>query len=181
MSSTAPTRNRTQRRQRKQASQVVRLVVVGLAGSGKTTFIESVSQYTEWQDEPGNSWFFGRVRVDDELLLHFLEPPIGREFDFMWLRDVMSRIHATGFVIMLDSTRTAHFGEFLSIVYTIRGFHSNAPLIVAANKQDRRSAWRPEDIQMSLGMGDVTMMPCVAHDHNSVREIVVELLYQVLN
>lgn len=180
MSSPTTTRNRNTVRPRKQAAQVVRLVVVGLSRSGKTTFIERISQYTEWQDQPGKSWFFGRVRVDDDLLLHFLEPPIGRQFDYMWLRDVMSRIHATGFVVMVDSTRPAHFGEFLSILYTIRGFHSNAPLIVAANKQDHRQAWAPADMQTVLGIRDIPIMPCIATDHGMVREIVVELLYQVL-
>lgn len=180
MSSPPPTRQRRPRR-RKQTSQVVRLVVVGLSGAGKTSFIETISQYTEWQDEPGNSWFFGRVRVDEDLLLHFLEPPIGRQFDFMWLRDVMARIHATGFVIMLDASRPNTFGEFLSIVYTIRGFHHNAPLVVAANKQDFRNAWAPRDVALSLGMRDIAIMPCIAHDRYSVREIVVELLQQVLD
>ncbi len=182
----APPRPRTQtarhqRRQKKQAAQVVKLIVTGLSQSGKTSFIETISQYTEWQDVPGNSWFFGRVRVDESLILHFLEPPIERQFDFMWLREVMSRIHATGFVVMLDSSRPQHFGEFLSVVYTIRGFHENAPLVVAANKQDSRYAWSPQDIQLGLGIRDVSVLPCRADDRDQVREIVLDLLYQVMS
>jgi hypothetical protein len=93
----------------------------------------------------------------------------------------MSRIRATGFIIVMDSTRPHHFGEFLSILYTIRGYHEEAALVVACNKQDKHNAWRAEDIKMGLGIQqDVTLMPCVAYDYDHVREIVIELLYQVM-
>lgn len=173
-------RNPQQRRRRKRSAQVVKLIVTGSAGAGKSQFIETVSQYTEWQNVPGNGWFFGRVRVDDSLILHFLEPPIEHQYDFMWLRDVMSRIRATGFVVLVDSTRPQQFGEFLSIVYTIRGYHSNAPLVVAANKQDQHHAWTSDDIRLGLGIRDLSVLPCSAFDHRAVRGIVVDLLYQVL-
>jgi signal recognition particle receptor subunit beta len=169
-----------QRSERKQSSDVVKLIVTGLHQSGKTRFIQSISQYTEWQAEEGNSWFFGRVRVDASLIMHFLEPPMDRQFDFIWLREVLSRIRATGFVIMLDSTRPQYFGEFLSILYTIRGYHEDAPLVVAANKQDKHNAWSVNDISLGLGIRDVSVLPCVAHEHDFVREIVIDLLYQVM-
>lgn len=169
------------RRPKRQASTVVKIIVIGLANSGKTSFIQRVSQYTEWQGEKQDSWFFGRVRVDSSLILHFLEPPMSRQFDFIWLRQVMSRIRATGFVVMMDSTKPQHFGEFLSILYTIRGYHEDAPLVVAANKQDHRKAWQPDDVRLGLGIRDVSVMPCVANNPNAVREVVIDLLYQVLD
>lgn len=177
----SPTRRQRKPQQRKQASDVVKIIVTGLSGSGKTSFIQRISQYTEWQNDPGNSWFFGRVRVDASLILHLLEPPMARQFDFMWLRDVMGRIRATGFIIMVDSTKPQHFGEFLSILYTIRGYHDNAPLVVAANKQDRPRAWAAKDIQMGLGIRDVPIRPCIANDHELVRDTVIDLLYQVMD
>ena len=173
-------RSRKRRQPRKQASDVVKLVVTGLSQSGKSEFIRSISQYTEWQAQPNDSWFFGRVRVDRSLLLHFFEPPTDRRFDFIWLQGVLSRMQATGFIVMVDSTRPQYFGEFLSIVYTIHGYHNNAPLVIAANKQDRRNAWGADDIRLGLGIRDMTVMPCVAHDHEYVREIVIDLLYQIM-
>jgi signal recognition particle receptor subunit beta len=158
----------------------VKLIVIGSKGSGKTQFIQTISQYTEWQAEPENSWFFGRVRVDANLILHFLEPPMDKQFDFIWLREVMSRIRATGFIIMVDSTRPHYFGEFLSILYTIRGFHDDAAIAVACNKQDKHNAWSVDDIKVGLGIRDVSMLPCVAHDYNDVRDVLIDLLYQVM-
>lgn len=167
-------------RQKKQSAKIVRLIVTGLANSGKSQFIRSISQYTEWQGENQTGWFFGRVRVDSSLILHFLEPPIDSTYDFMWLRDVVSKMQATGFVVMVDSARPQSFGEFLSIVYTIRGFHPESPLVVAANKQDRPNAWSATDLQLGLGIRDISVMPCVAYDRNAVRNIVVDVLHQII-
>lgn len=169
------------RRKKRQASTVVKIIVTGLANTGKTSFIQRVSQYTEWQGDAEDSWFFGRVRVDSSLILHFLEPPMSRQFDFIWLQEVMSRIRATGFVVMMDSTKPHRFGEFLSILYTIRGYHDDAPLVVAANKQDHPKAWQSEDIRLGLGIRDMSVMPCVANNPDAVREIVIDLLYQVMD
>ena len=180
------TRNHTRPRSpsqqpKKKSADVVKFMVTGLSQSGKTSFIKTMSQYTEWQNEPGKSWFFGRVRVDDSLILHFYEPPMDRQFDFMWLRDIMGRMRATGFIVMADSTRPQDFGQFLSILYTVRGFHASMPIIVAANKQDSSRAWSAEDIELGLGLRDFTVIPCIANEYDTVRDIVVELLYQVLN
>lgn len=174
---THPPRRRRERKQ--QASDVVKIIVTGLSGSGKTSFIQRVSQYTEWQGQEQSSWFFGRVRVDSSLILHFYEPPMSRQYDFMWLRDVMGRLQANGFIVMVDSTKPQNFGEFLSILYSIRGYHDNAPLVVAANKQNHRKAWYADDIRLGLGIRDVSVQPCVAHDTYSVRDVVLDLLYQM--
>ncbi len=164
----------------KQTSKVIKLVVAGSTQSGKTQFIQNISQYTEWQEEPNNSWFFGRVRVDPTLILHFLEPPSQQQFDFLWLRDVISKIRATGYIILVDSTRPQQFGQFLSILYTVRGFHEDAPLVVAATKQDHPRAWNPRDIQLGLGIRDVPVHPCTTHNRDMVRDVVLDLLYQVI-
>lgn len=168
-------------RQRKHKTKVYKLVVVGLYKSGKSQFIDCISQYTEWQSEPGQSWYFGRVRVDESHILHFMEPPIQRQFDFLWLRDILSRMRATGFIVLVDSTKPKFFGEFLSILYTLRGYHPDTPIVVAANKQDHPRAWAPEDIQLGLGINDVLVLPCSAHQRDSVRDVVVELLYQIMD
>lgn len=180
--STRPRRQpvRHPNRRKRQASHVMKLIVVGLAKTGKSTFIKHVSQYTETQADPaGNPWFFGRVRVDNSLILHFLEPPIKQQFDFFWMRDVVSRIRATGFIVMMDSSRPKQFGQFLSILYTIRGYHNDTPLVVAANKQDKRGAWQLDDIRLGLGIRDIPMQSCIATDHTTVGRVAIDVLTQI--
>lgn len=164
----------------KQKAQVLKFVVTGLSKSGKTRFIETISQYTEWQAEPQNSWFFGRVRVDPSLILHLLEPTPQEQFDFISQQAMMSKLRATGYIILVDSTKPQHFGQFLSILYTLRGYHADMPLVVAATKQDHPKAWSIQDIQLGLGIRDVTILPCVTDNHPQVRDVVVDLLYKVL-
>ena len=121
------------------------------------------------------------MRVDDDLILHFLEPPSEEQFDFIWLRDLIGRLQATGFILMLNSARPQSFAPFISILYTVRGFHAAMPLVVAANRQDHVRAWSVEDIQMGLWLTDVTMLPCIAHNREMVRDVVLEVLYQAIN
>jgi uncharacterized protein len=167
------------RRRRKKAAQTFKVIVAGVNGAGKTCFIESVSQYTEWQDEQQRGWFFGRVRVDDSLILHFLEPPVSADYDFMWLRDVVMKVRATGFLVLVDSTRPATFGKFVSILYTVSNIDRYTPVVVAATKQDHPQAWKPDDIRLGLGIRDIPVLPCSVTDPHSIREVVIELLMQV--
>lgn len=164
---------------KKRKSNVIKLMVVGLAKSGKTSFIQSVSQYTEWQDESRHSWFFGRVRVDEGTILHFLEPPMARRFNYVWLREAMINTNATGYIVLVDSTRPQDFGQFLSILYTLRGLYDHAPVVVAATKQDDQRAWGSEDIRLGLGIHDVPVLPCASGQYNSVRDVVLEVLYRI--
>lgn len=164
----------------KQASQVIRLVVIGLHKCGKTRFIKTISQYTEWQAHPKRSWFFGRVRVDQSLILHLLEPPIAPRFDYLWLRDLVGRIKADGYIALVDSTKPQTFAEFVSIIYTVRGYHPDTPIVVACNKQDKRWAWDIDDIQLGLGLRDFSVLPCIAHQHNAVRDVVIAVLSMLL-
>ena len=167
-------RGRQQQTPPKQRSEVLKVIVTGPRKSGKTAFIESISQYTELNEQTG--WFFGRVRVDQALILHLLEPPTDQQSEFFWMRNMVSRIRATGFVVMVNSAYSNTFAEFVSILYTIRGYHDNLPLVVAANHQDHRRAWHVDDLAMGLGIGDMPIHPCIATDRDAVRDVLINLL-----
>jgi signal recognition particle receptor subunit beta len=52
---------------------------------------------------------------------------------------------------------------------------------VAANKQDQEDAWTPEDLRIALKVDStVKMLPCVARDKESVKNVLLELLYAIL-
>ena len=171
--------------------QTVKMVVTGPFNSGKTEFIRSVSEIDVVSTERKISsevekikntttvaMDFGRITVDKELVLYLFGTPGQKRFDFMW--EILSE-GMLGFVVMVDSTRPESFREARHILET---FHAYAPTpyVVAANKQDRQEAWEVDDIRIALRLDPkIKMLNCVATQKNSVKSILLELLYSILS
>jgi signal recognition particle receptor subunit beta len=53
--------------------------------------------------------------------------------------------------------------------------------VVAANKQDREDAWDLDDMRHALRLDSKTkLLPCVATDRHVVKNVLLELLYSIL-
>jgi small GTP-binding protein len=173
------------------ASQTVKMVITGPFSSGKTEFISSISEIDVVTTERGITTAaeksvkdsttvamdFGRITVDDDLVLYLFGTPGQRRFDFMW--EILAE-GMLGFVVMVDSTKPETFREAKSILETFRAYAST-PYVVAANKQDMPDAWNTEDLRIALRIEDnVKLLPCVAKDKESVKTVLLELLYSIL-
>src|SRR5947209_12038662 len=143
--------------------QTVKMVVTGPFNSGKTQFIQSVSEIDVVSTERKISsdaervkenttvaMDFGRITVDAELVLYLFGTPGQKRFDFMW--EILSE-GMLGFVVMVDSTRPETFHEAKSILSVFRSY-SDTPYVIAANKQDAADAWPPEDLRFALGVAE---------------------------
>jgi signal recognition particle receptor subunit beta len=85
-----------------------------------------------------------------------------------------------GFIVMVDSAKPETFREAKSILETFRAY-APTPYVVAANKQDHPDAWTPEDLRIALRLEpEVKLLPCVAKERDSVRNVLLELLYTIL-
>jgi uncharacterized protein len=172
--------------------QTVKMVVTGPFSAGKTEFIRSVSEIDVVSTERKISGArekavkesttvamdFGRITVDDDLVLYLFGTPGQRRFDFMW--EILSE-GMLGFVVMVDSTRPETFREARSILETFRAY-APTPYVVAANKQDINEAWEVDDMRHALRLDSkVKLLPCTATDRDSVKGILLELLYAILN
>jgi small GTP-binding protein len=170
--------------------QTVKMVVTGPFSAGKTEFIQAISEIdvvaTERKisraeervkDQTTVAMDFGRITVDDDLVLYLFGTPGQRRFDFMW--EILSE-GMLGFIVLLDSVRPETFREARSILDTFRSY-APVPYVVAANKQDLDDAWQPEDLRIALRIpGDVKVLPCVATDRETVKNVLLELLYSIL-
>ncbi len=170
--------------------QAVKMVITGPFSAGKTVFIGAVSEIDVVSTERRISSIaeqvketttvamdFGRITVDNDLVLYLFGTPGQRRFDFMW--DILSQ-GMLGFVVMVDSTKPETFREAKRILETFESYAST-PYVVAANKQDLNDAWEPEDIRIILRLKpDVKVLPCVASDKESVKQVLLELLYSIL-
>lgn len=170
--------------------QTVKMVVTGPFNSGKTAFIQSVSEIDVVSTERRISseeeriketttvaMDFGRITVDDDLVLYLFGTPGQKRFDFMW--EILSE-GMLGFVVMVDSARPETFREARGILQTFRAY-APTPYVVAANKQDMDDAWEVDDLRIALKLDpNVKMLPCVAMDKETVKTVLLELLYSIL-
>ena len=172
--------------------QTVKMVVTGPFSSGKTEFIKAISEIDVVSTEKGISkaskeaevkenttvaMDFGRITVDADLVLDLFGTPGQRRFDFMW--EILAE-GMLGFIVMVDSAKPETFREAKSILETFRAY-APTPYVVAANKQDHPDAWTPEDLRIALRLEpEVKLLPCVAKERDSVRNVLLELLYTIL-
>jgi uncharacterized protein len=170
--------------------QTVKMVVTGPFNAGKTEFIRSVSEIDvvsterkvsseaeQIKDMTTVAMDFGRISVDNGLVLYLFGTPGQRRFNFMW--EILSE-GMLGFVVMIDSTRPETFREARRILETFRAY-APTPYVVAANKQDRQDAWDVEDMRIALRLDpSVKLIDCVATDKEKVKTILLELLYTIL-
>ncbi len=170
--------------------QTVKIVVTGPFNSGKTEFIRSVSEIDVVSTERKISsemervketttvaMDFGRITVDEDLVLYLFGTPGQRRFDFMW--EILSE-GMLGFIVMVDSTRPETFREARSILETFRAY-APTPYVVTANKQDRPDAWDIDDMRVALRLDSrIKLLPCIATRKESVKSALLELLYGIL-
>lgn len=170
--------------------QTLKIVVTGPFSSGKTELIQSVSEIDvvstdrkitrdaeRIKHQTTVAMDFGRITIDEDLILYLFGTPGQKRFDFMW--EILSE-GMLGFIVLVDSTRPETFREARRILDTFRSY-SPVPYIVAANKQDLEDAWPAEDLRIVLRIEpEVKVVPCIALDKESVKEVLLELLYSIL-
>jgi small GTP-binding protein len=170
--------------------QTVKMVVTGPFNAGKTEFIQSVSEIdvvsterritdvtSRIKKETTVAMDFGRITVDDDLVLYLFGTPGQKRFDFMW--EILSE-GMLGFVVLVDSARPETFREAQRILNIFRSY-ATTPYVVAANKQDMEDAWSPDDLRIALRVRPtIKLLPCVATDKESVKTVLLELLYNIL-
>jgi small GTP-binding protein len=170
--------------------QTVKMVVTGPFNSGKTAFIRSISEIEVVSTERKISleaekiketttvaMDFGRITVDDDLVLYLFGTPGQKRFDFMW--EILSE-GMLGFVVIVDSSRPETFREARFILDTFRAY-APTPYVVAANKQDIPEAWSVEDLRIALKLDpSVKCLPCTATSKETVKGVLLELLGSIL-
>lgn len=170
--------------------QTVKMVVTGPFNAGKTQFIRTVSEIDVVSTERKISseaekikqtttvaMDFGRITVDDDLVLYLFGTPGQKRFDFMW--EILSE-GMLGFIVLVDSARPETFREARGILHTFRAY-APTPYVVAANKQDMDDAWDLEDLRIALKLDKkIKLLPSIASDKETVKTVLLELLYSIL-
>ena len=180
---------------RSRAPIATKIVVAGGFGVGKTTLVTAVSEITPLQTEalmteaseetddltatPGKltttvAMDFGRITLDDDLVLYLFGTPGQQRFWFRW--DDLVR-GANGAVVMADTRRLKDC--FPALDY----FEScGLPYVVAVNHFDGSELFEPEDVREALTIpAHIPVMIMDARRRISVIETLLSLVGHALD
>ncbi|MDO8963521.1 MAG: ATP/GTP-binding protein [Coriobacteriia bacterium] len=171
--------------------QSVKVVVTGPFNAGKTTFIKSVSEITvlsterqisdasgEGAGETTVAMDFGRITISDDVVLYLFGTPGQQRFSFMW--ETLSE-GMLGFVVLVDVLDEASFSDATGMIEFFTGM-SDVPFVVAANKVATDDVATLSTIRERLGLAEtVPLLPCDARDRESVKGVLLGLLYRILD
>jgi uncharacterized protein len=179
------------RTRNRRGGQAVKIVVTGPFASGKTTLIRTISEITVLSTERGITdstrarksettvaMDFGRITIDRELVLYLFGTPGQERFDFMW--EILGE-GMLGYVVLVDAERDDSLLEAAGILTAFRRM-ARVPYVVALNRSAGIDDAEERRIRELLELRpDVALLPCDATDKESVKSVLLALLYAVLD
>ncbi|MBD2388495.1 GTP-binding protein [Cylindrospermum sp. FACHB-282] len=163
--------------------EIMRLIVTGTVGAGKSTFIRSISEIevvdtdTRATDETALlkkrttvALDFGRLQFGPDMALHLYGTPGQSRFDFMW--DILIR-KAHAYILLVAAHRPREFRQARKII-NFMNQRMQIPMIIGLSHTDCPGAWSEEDIFFALGYVNENDRPPIVQVNPTERESVGE-------
>src|SRR5690242_15105835 len=181
----------TNRLRRRTNGTAVKIVVTGPFAAGKTTLIRTISEITVLSTEKGITdetrsrktdttvaMDFGRITIDRDLVLYLFGTPGQDRFDFMW--EILGE-GMLGYVLLVDANRPDSLDEAVGILDSFRRM-ARVPFVVALNRSEGITPADETAVRSALQLGpEVAVVPCDATDRESVKSVLLALLYSVVD
>jgi small GTP-binding protein len=176
---------------RKHGGTAVKIVVTGPFSAGKTTLIRTISEITVLSTEKDITdhtksrkaettvaMDFGRITIDRDLVLYLFGTPGQDRFDFMW--EILGE-GMLGYILLVDSSRQDSLDEAVGILAAFRKM-ARVPFVVALNRSTGVAPNDEQNVRDVLELSDdVAVVACDATDRESVKAVLLALLYSVLD
>jgi uncharacterized protein len=172
--------------------EVLRIVVTGGVGAGKTTLIRTISEIDvvdtdkEATDETAQlkgkttvALDFGRLSIGENQSVHLYGTPGQTRFDFMW--DILIS-KAQAYILLVAAHRPDHFRYGRKIV-NFMNERVQIPYVIGLTHTDCPDAWEVEDIALALGFVDESRRPPLiavnATEPASVKEALIAIVLEL--
>lgn len=176
---------------RKHGGTAVKIVVTGPFSAGKTTLIRTISEITVLSTEKDITdhtrsrkaettvaMDFGRITIDRDLVLYLFGTPGQDRFDFMW--EILGE-GMLGYILLVDADRQDSLEEAVGILAAFRKM-ARVPFVVALNRSSGIDPSDEDNVRSVLELDeDVPVVPCDATDRESVKSVLLALLYSVVD
>ena len=178
-------------KRRKHGGTAVKIVVTGPFSAGKTTLIRTISEITVLSTEKDITdhtksrkaettvaMDFGRITIDRDLVLYLFGTPGQDRFDFMW--EILGE-GMLGYILLVDSSREDSLEEAVGILEAFRKM-ARVPFVVALNRAEGLDPADEDRVRSALQLDAGTpVVPCDATDRESVKSVLLALLYSVVD
>jgi uncharacterized protein len=167
--------------------EILKIVITGAVGAGKTTFIRNISEIdvvdtdrratdetAEIKSKTTVALDFGRLTIGPNQALHLYGTPGQARFEFMW--EILIQ-KANAYILLVD----AHRPETLRNSRRILNFmkrQTQIPMLIGVTHTDCEAAWEIDDIALTLGLvqEETMIMKVNANDKYSVLIMLLALV-----
>jgi uncharacterized protein len=166
--------------------QILKLVISGDVGAGKTTFVKAISEIEPITTDEAVTdaatlmlkeyttvaMDFGLLNIDEDLALHIYATPGQRRFSFMW--DVLAE-NCFGLIFLADASRMDSVIETNGIISYFQEHYPQIPYIVCITKLDLPESLAFQAIVELMGR-DIQYLPLNANNPEEVRDAATAII-----
>lgn len=149
--------------------EIMRLIVTGSVGSGKSSLIRSVSEIqvanskkatiptSAIPEKTAIALDYGRVNISCDMAMHLYGTPGQAKFDYIW-QLLINRAHAC--IVLVAAHQPSDFYN-VRLLLSLMETRMHLPMMICLTHTDCPGAWSKEDVTIALGYANRQKRPLI--------------------